>query len=58
MKHLVANDAETRRFNMDEQIDERTLREVYLRPFEMVLRGGLDPWIGHDRVPQDQRRAC
>ncbi|CAK7208882.1 hypothetical protein SCUCBS95973_000264 [Sporothrix curviconia] len=34
MKHYVANDMETRRFNMDEAIDERTLREIYLRPFQ------------------------
>jgi beta-glucosidase len=37
MKHFVANDMETRRFNMDETIDERTLREVYLKPSEMAL---------------------
>ncbi|KAH7109188.1 glycoside hydrolase superfamily [Dactylonectria macrodidyma] len=37
MKHFVANDMETRRFNMDESIDERTLREIYLKPFEMAL---------------------
>jgi beta-glucosidase len=37
MKHYVANDMETRRFNMDEKIDERTLQEIYLRPFHMAL---------------------
>ncbi|KAF7554849.1 hypothetical protein G7Z17_g2585 [Cylindrodendrum hubeiense] len=37
MKHFVANDMETRRFNMDQTIDERTLREMYLKPFEMAL---------------------
>ncbi|KAJ3529547.1 hypothetical protein NM208_g9707 [Fusarium decemcellulare] len=37
MKHYVANDMETRRFNMDEKIDERTLREIYLKPFHMAL---------------------
>lgn len=37
MKHYIANDMETRRFNMDQQIDERTLREIYLRPFQMAL---------------------
>ncbi|RDW83544.1 uncharacterized protein DSM5745_03870 [Aspergillus mulundensis] len=41
-KHFVANDQETRRFNMDEAIDERTLREMYLRPFQMTL--DADPW--------------
>ncbi|KAK9849600.1 hypothetical protein MYU51_014215 [Penicillium brevicompactum] len=42
MKHYVANDQETRRFNMDEKIDERTLREIYLKPFHMTLKA--DPW--------------
>lgn len=37
MKHYVANDMETRRFNMDETIDQRTLREIYLKPFHMAL---------------------
>lgn len=37
VKHFVAKDKETRRFNMDQQIDERTLREIYLRPSEMAL---------------------
>ncbi|KAF4954513.1 hypothetical protein FSARC_12126 [Fusarium sarcochroum] len=37
MKHFVANDMETRRFNMDQTIDQRTLREIYLKPFRMAL---------------------
>jgi beta-glucosidase len=37
MKHFVANDMETRRFNMDQTIDQRTLREIYLKPFQMAL---------------------
>ncbi|KAL4790376.1 glycoside hydrolase superfamily [Aspergillus venezuelensis] len=41
MKHFVGNDQETRRFNMDERIDERTLRVIYLRPFEMALHSDL-----------------
>lgn len=40
-KHFVCNDTETERFTVDVRVDERTLREVYLRPFEEVLgRGG------------------
>ncbi|KAJ6039633.1 glycoside hydrolase [Penicillium canescens] len=50
MKHFVANDQETRRFNMDEQIDERTLREVYLRPFQMALKA--DPWAAMTAYPK------
>ncbi|ROW02478.1 hypothetical protein VMCG_06083 [Cytospora schulzeri] len=37
MKHYVANDMETWRFNMDHQIDERTLREIYLKPFRALM---------------------
>jgi beta-glucosidase len=36
-KHYVANDAETNRFTVDVQIDEQTLREVYLAPFEQLV---------------------
>ncbi|KAF4917987.1 Exo-alpha-(1-_6)-L-arabinopyranosidase [Colletotrichum viniferum] len=50
MKHYVANDMETRRFNMDEQIDERTLREIYLKPFEMALEA--DPWTAMTAYPK------
>ncbi|KAL3455227.1 glycoside hydrolase [Aspergillus heterothallicus] len=50
MKHFVANDQETRRFNMDETIDERTLREVYLRPFQMAL--AADPWTAMTSYPK------
>ncbi|GAA2291178.1 glycoside hydrolase family 3 C-terminal domain-containing protein [Glycomyces scopariae] len=43
MKHYVANDAETDRFTVDNVIGERALRELYLRPFEMVA-GAVNPW--------------
>jgi beta-glucosidase len=42
-KHYVANDAETDRFTVDNRIDERTLREVYLAPFEAAVRAGA--WL-------------
>ncbi|RNJ57053.1 hypothetical protein D7B24_006445 [Verticillium nonalfalfae] len=42
MKHFVANDTETNRYNVDEKIDDRTLREVYLRPFKLALEA--HPW--------------
>ncbi|WP_306395744.1 beta-glucosidase [Telluria beijingensis] len=35
-KHLVCNDSETARDKMNAVVDERTLREVYLLPFEMA----------------------
>jgi beta-glucosidase len=37
IKHLVANDQEHERFTIDAHVDERTLREVYLRPFEAAV---------------------
>jgi beta-glucosidase len=37
IKHLVANDQEHERTTIDVHVDERTLREVYLRPFEAAV---------------------
>lgn len=50
MKHFAANDMETRRFNIDQTIDERTLREVYLRPFELALE--VQPWTAMTAYPK------
>lgn len=50
MKHYVANDMETRRFNMNETIDERTLREIYLKPFHMAL--AASPWTAMTAYPK------
>ena len=38
IKHFVGNDTEFERMSIDSQIDERTLREVYLVPFERAVR--------------------
>ncbi|HSU00217.1 MAG TPA: glycoside hydrolase family 3 C-terminal domain-containing protein [Geodermatophilus sp.] len=40
VKHFVANDQETERFSADVRVDERVLREVYLAPFEAIVREG------------------
>ena len=40
-KHFVANDAEAHRTTVDCVVDERTLREVYLVPFEAVAEAGV-----------------
>jgi beta-glucosidase len=36
-KHFVANDSETDRMNVNVRVDDRSLREVYLRPFEDAI---------------------
>jgi beta-glucosidase len=42
VKHYVGNDSETDRFTVDVRVDERTLREMYLAPFEtIVTRAGV-----------------
>ena len=38
VKHFVGNDTEFERMSIDSQIDERTLRELYLVPFEAVVQ--------------------
>ncbi len=40
-KHYVANDSETERLTLDARVDERTLREVYLAPFEAAVAAGV-----------------
>ena len=37
VKHLTANDQEFDRFNISSDVDERTLRELYLVPFEAAV---------------------
>ena len=43
VKHYVANESETDRMTVDSRVDERTLRELYLAPFEHVWRFAA-PW--------------
>jgi beta-glucosidase len=38
VKHLVANDSEFERMTISSEVDERTLREIYLIPFEAAVR--------------------
>ncbi|AHE55127.1 glycoside hydrolase family 3 protein [Sphingomonas sanxanigenens] len=40
VKHLVCNDSETDRDRMNAVVDERTLREIYLLPFELCADAG------------------
>lgn len=39
-KHFVCNDAESRRTKVDNVVDERALREIYMVPFEHAVRAG------------------
>ncbi len=40
VKHYAANDQEHERMSISSEVDERTLRELYLRPFELAVREG------------------
>ncbi|MEU9205651.1 glycoside hydrolase family 3 C-terminal domain-containing protein [Streptomyces sp. NPDC048332] len=40
-KHFVANDAETDRLAVDIRMDEQTLHELYLAPFEAAVTAGV-----------------
>ena len=52
VKHFVGNDAEFERYTISSEIDERALREIYLRPFELAVRegGSLGIMTSYNRV--------
>src|SRR5687767_1295253 len=58
IKHFVANDQEYKRQSISSEVDERTLREIYLEPFRIAIRNS-NPWAvmsAYNRV--NGRYAC
>lgn len=43
IKHFVCNDSEYQRNSISSEVDERTLHEIYLRPFQLAVREA-HPW--------------
>lgn len=56
LKHYALNDQESRRTSVDVHVDERTKREIYLKPFEIAIREAA-PWsvmASYNRVDGQQ----
>ena len=49
IKHFVANDQEFERNSISSEVDERTLREIYLEPFRLAIRKSK-PWAASRRA--------
>ncbi|KAA1473452.1 hypothetical protein DENSPDRAFT_851627 [Dentipellis sp. KUC8613] len=44
LKHYVANEQEYQRFSSSSEVNERALREIYLKPFQIVVKKA-NPWV-------------
>ena len=55
-KHYAANNIEDGRETANAMMDEQTLREIYARHFEMIVKEG-GRLVGHGRVQPGQRDA-
>jgi beta-glucosidase len=55
IKHFAVNNQETNRGSVDAQLDERTLREIYLKPFEAAVRegGAMSVMTAYNKVNGD-----
>ncbi len=60
LKHFAVNNQERRRFTVSAEVDERTLREIYLAGFETAVKEA-QPWsvmCSYNRVNGEQVSEC
>ncbi|KAH7141905.1 glycoside hydrolase superfamily [Dactylonectria macrodidyma] len=43
LKHFAVNEQETQRLNVNAVVAERSMREIYLKPFELIIKNA-NPW--------------